>query len=154
MISSVSSNMASTWASKLFSQLDTNNQGYIEQSDLESAFSGISGSNVNVDDVFSQLDSNSDGKVTQDEMTTAMQQVASQLDSQYNSMRMQGSQGGPGSAGGMPLLPHARKMTLDLPKTNSAASSRKLAIAIANARHCSQTSSTISIPQIPTAMAR
>lgn len=106
MTSSISSSMASNWASKLFTQLDTKNQGYIEQSDLASAFSKISDSSTDVEEVFSQMDSDSDGKVTKDEITTALQQVADELDSQFNSMRMQGGgQGGPGGMGGMPPPP-------------------------------------------------
>lgn len=106
MMSSISSSMASNLANKLFTQLDTKNQGYIEQSDLASAFSKISDSSTDVEDIFSQMDSDSDGKVTKDEMTTALQQVADELDSQFNSMRMQGGgQGGPGGMGGMPPPP-------------------------------------------------
>lgn len=107
MMSSISSSMASSWASKLFTQLDTKNQGYIEQSDLESAYSKISDSSTSVEDVFSQLDGDSDGKVTKDEITTALQQIADELDSQFNSMRMHGpgDQGGMGEMNGMPPPP-------------------------------------------------
>lgn len=102
------SSMASSWASNLFTQLDTKNQGYIEKSDLQSAFSKVSdSSSTSVDDVFSQLDGDSDGKVTKDEMTSALQKVAEQLDSQFNNMRMQGGSGpgGPGGPEGMPPPP-------------------------------------------------
>lgn len=52
------------------------------------------------------MDTDSDGKVTEDEMATALGQVAEELDSQFNSMRMQGGgQGGPGGMGGMPPPP-------------------------------------------------
>jgi len=103
MMSSISSSMASSWANKLFTQLEAKNQGYIEQSDLASAFSKVSDDSTDVEDIFSQIDSDSDGKVTKDEMTTALQQIADELDSQFNSMRMQdGGQGGPG---GMPPPP-------------------------------------------------
>lgn len=103
MMSSISSSMATNWANKLFTQLDTKSQGYIEQSDLASAFSKISDDSTDVEDIFSQMDSDSDGKVTKEEMTTALQQVADELDSQFNSMRMQG--GGQGGPGGMPPPP-------------------------------------------------
>lgn len=99
------SSMASSWASNLFTQLDTKNQGYIEKSDLQSAFSKVSDSSTNVADVFSQLDSDSDGKVTKDEMTSALQKVAEELDSQFNNMRMQGGPDGPGGPEGMPPPP-------------------------------------------------
>lgn len=104
MMNSIGSSMASSWASKLFSQLDTKNQGYIEESDLTSAFSQISdSSSADATEVFSTLDGDSDGKVTKDEMTSALQQVAAELDSQFNNMRMHG--GGPGGPGGMPPPP-------------------------------------------------
>lgn len=96
----------SQMASKLFSKLDTKNQGYLEKSDLQSALSSISGdsssSDSDVDALFSQLDSDSDGKVTKDEMTTQLQKLAEQLDSQFSQMRMQGGMGG---AQGMPPPP-------------------------------------------------
>jgi len=85
---------------QLFSQLDSAGKGYLEKSDLQSAFSQISGtassstsaasSSASVDDIFSQLDSNGDGKVTKDEMSSSMQKLADQLDSQFNQMRMSG----------------------------------------------------------------
>lgn len=97
-------------AENLFSQLDTKGQGYIEKSDLQSAFDSIASSSAstsssgatNVDDVFSQLDSDSDGKVTKDELSSALKNIADQLDTQFNAMRMSGAggQGGPGGPGG------------------------------------------------------
>ena len=111
MVSSVGSSSVSSWmqrpdpsqmASKLFSKLDAKNQGYIEKSDLQSAFdqlstSGSSSSTSSVDDVFSQLDTNGDGKVTKQEMTDSLKKIADQLDSQFNNMRT--------SSGGMPPPP-------------------------------------------------
>ena len=75
-------------ASKLFSQLDTKNQGYIEKSDFESAFSkitssssstGSSSSTSSADELFSALDSNGDGKVTKDEMTNVLDQLSQNM---------------------------------------------------------------------------
>jgi Ca2+-binding EF-hand superfamily protein len=100
-------NQSSQMASRLFSKLDTKQQGYIEKSDLSSAFSQIannSQSSTNVDDVFSALDSNSDGKVTKDEFSSVLAQLQEQMDSQ----RMQkagGGHGGPRGAGGPPPPP-------------------------------------------------
>jgi len=95
-------NQASQMASQLFSRLDTKSQGYIEKSDLASAFSQISTkaeeSTTSVDDVFSALDGNSDGKVTKDEFASVLAQLQEQMDSQ----RMQGGAQG---AGGMPPPP-------------------------------------------------
>lgn len=94
-------------ASKLFAKLDTKNQGYLEKSDLQSAFDKLSGSSSSastssVDDVFKQLDGNSDGKVTQDELTTSLKNLAAQLDSQFEKARMSGAMNG---ASGMPPPP-------------------------------------------------
>ncbi len=99
-------------AEALFSQLDTKGQGYIEKSDLQSAFdqtaTSSSTSSASVDQVFSQLDGNGDGKVSQDEMSSSLSKLASELDSQFNQMRMSGGMhgmSGMGGAGGMPPPP-------------------------------------------------
>jgi Ca2+-binding EF-hand superfamily protein len=96
----------SKMADKLFSKLDTKGQGYIEKSDLQSAFDQISsksasGNTSSVDDVFSTLDGDGDGKVTQQEMSDGVQKLADQLDSQFQNMRMSGKGGGMGGMGGM-----------------------------------------------------
>jgi Ca2+-binding EF-hand superfamily protein len=102
-MTTISSSIATSWASNLFSKLDTRNQGYLDQADLESAFSAISGSTSDVGSLFSQLDGDSNGKVTEDEMTTALQSIFDQLDSQLNEMRMHGQ--GPDGAGGPNGMP-------------------------------------------------
>ena len=99
----------SQMASKLFAKLDSKNQGYIEKSDLQSAFdqisgAGNSGNTASVDEVFKQLDGNGDGKVTKQEMSDSLTKMAEQLDSQFNSMRASG-QGGMQGMGGMPPPP-------------------------------------------------
>lgn len=114
MVSGIS--QASQMATQLFSRIDTKSQGYIEKSDLASAFSQISSrstsstssasssasASASVDDVFSALDSNSDGKVTKDEFASVLAQLQEQMDSQ----RVQGGgQGGPHGAGGRPPPP-------------------------------------------------
>lgn len=115
MVSSIGSSMQrpdpSQMANKLFAKLDTKNQGYIEKSDLQSAFNQISGSSSSdntssVDEIFKQLDGDSDGKITKDEMSSGMQKLADQLDSQFNSMRTSGKSGqGMGGMQGMGSMP-------------------------------------------------
>lgn len=112
----------SQMASKLFSKLDSSNQGYIEKSDLQSALSQIGDSSSSsssstggtsgtssADDLFAQLDSNGDGKVTKDEFTSSLKKLSDELDSQFNNMRMNGfggqQGGGMSAAGGMPPPP-------------------------------------------------
>jgi len=99
----------SQMANRLFSKLDSKNQGYIEKSDLQSAFDQISGSSnsgnsTGVDEVFKQLDGNDDGKVTKQEMSDSLKKLAEQLDGQFNSMRTSGM-GGMQGMGGMPPPP-------------------------------------------------
>ena len=90
----------SQMASKLFSRLDTKGQGFIEQSDLQSAFSQVFGNaassqaNDAGSQLFSALDGDSNGKVTESEFSSGMQKLAEALDSQAFSSRM-------GAAGGM-----------------------------------------------------
>lgn len=88
----------SKMADKLFSKLDTKGQGFIEKSDLQSAFDQVasksSSSNTpSVDDVFKVLDGDGDGKVTQQEMFDSVRKLADQLDSQFQSMRISGKGG-------------------------------------------------------------
>lgn len=103
-------NQTSQMASLLFSRLDTKNQGYIEKSDLASAFSNIASQksdSTSSDDVFAALDGDSDGKVTESELSTVLAKLQEQLDSQFNQSRMRGmgSHGGPQGMGGMPPPP-------------------------------------------------
>lgn len=84
---------------KIFSKLDSKGQGYIEKSDLQSAFDhaaskSSSGNISSVDDVFKALDNDGDGRVTKQEMSDSVQKLADQLDSQFQSMRMNGNGAG------------------------------------------------------------
>lgn len=90
----------SQMACKVFSKLDTKNQGYLEQSDLQAAFDGAAGTSggSDVSAVFKALDGNGDGKVSKDEFTEKLSQLAQELDSQFHNMRM-------GHGGGMPPGP-------------------------------------------------
>ena len=94
-------------AENLFAKLDTRGQGYVEKSDLQSAFDKISSSSdqsSSVDELFTKIDTNSDGKVTKSEFTDALKKVAEELDNQFMSSRMSGGMGGmpSGGMGGMP----------------------------------------------------
>ncbi|HTJ97066.1 MAG TPA: EF-hand domain-containing protein [Rhodocyclaceae bacterium] len=100
-------------AESLFSKLDTKNQGYISQSDLESAFSSVgstssssstSDSTSTADALFKKLDSDGDGKVTESELSSALQKAADQLSAQFDSQRVHGG-GHPHGAGGPPPGP-------------------------------------------------
>ena len=105
MLSSLSSTSS---INQLFAKLDTRSQGYLEKSDLVSAFNEIaSGSSTSAaEEVFAALDSDSDGKVTESEFSTTLAKLQEELDSQFNQMRMQGA-GGPPPAdmAGMPPPP-------------------------------------------------
>lgn len=96
----------SQMASKLFSKLDTKGQGYIEESDLQSAFSQVfsstdsSSSSSDASSLFSALDSDSNGQVTESEFSSSIQKLADALDSQAFGSRMAGGMGGMGGAGG------------------------------------------------------
>lgn len=99
MVSSISSTAS---ISQLFAKLDSKSQGYIEKSDLLSAFSQINSSSSDsseIDDVFAALDSDSDGKVTESEFSTTLTKLQEELDSQLNEMRMNGFGGNQGSSG-------------------------------------------------------
>jgi len=83
-------------ASDLFSVLDRSGKGYIEESDLESALSGLgstSSTTSNASGLFSQLDSDGDGKVTESEMSASLAKLADQLDAQFDQSRMQNATG-------------------------------------------------------------
>lgn len=86
-------------AEQAFSKLDTKGQGYLEVSDLESAFSNIasasgstSGSEATstANDLFKKLDADSDGKVTKDEFSSGLKKLADDLESQFNQSRTSG----------------------------------------------------------------
>jgi Ca2+-binding EF-hand superfamily protein len=84
-------------AQQLFSELDTSGQGYIELSDLESAFQQVSSvsssSSVETDEsdleeLFSQIDSDGDGKVTEEELTDSLTMLDQQMSDLFAQMRM------------------------------------------------------------------
>jgi Ca2+-binding EF-hand superfamily protein len=89
MISSISGSLAASWASSLFSKLDTNNQGYIDKSGLQSAFSQVAttdSAGADVDQIFTQLDSDGDGRITETELSDTLSTLMDQLYSKDGSM--------------------------------------------------------------------
>lgn len=128
-------------AANLFSQLDTNGQGYLEKSDLQAAFNKVTSSTSSasassstdsassVDDLFAQLDSDGDGKVTKQEFSDTLAKISEQLDNQFMNMRMQ--------QGGMPPPPPGagsdagftkEELTSQLEETGSSDSKRSALI--------------------------
>lgn len=95
----------SQMANRMFSKLDSENKGYLEASDLQSAFSTIGSTDEDgtTAELFKKLDGDGDGKVTESEFGEGFQKLAEQLDSQFHSMRMQG--GSMGMMGGMGAMP-------------------------------------------------
>jgi Ca2+-binding EF-hand superfamily protein len=85
-------------ADNLFAKIDTKNQGYIDASELQTAFSQISsdgqGTPTDASNFLSQVDANGDGKVTKQELTDSMQKVADQLHAQFSASRISAAQGG------------------------------------------------------------
>ena len=97
---------ASDIAAQIFSELDTGQQGYLQESDFSDVLGASSSDGA---ELFAALDSDSDGKLTQDELSSKLQEIASQLDSGFNAMRTQGMPqmmaGGMQGMGGMPPPP-------------------------------------------------
>jgi Ca2+-binding EF-hand superfamily protein len=112
-------------ADEVFSKIDTKSQGYLEVSDLESAFSKISSDTsssgtsssanatnaASINDLFKKLDGDGDGKVTKSEFSDGLKKLSDQLDSQFNASRTidatgtQANQGAQGAKGAPPPPP-------------------------------------------------
>lgn len=79
---------------EIFAKLDTKGQGYLEKSDLQSAFeASSSGKSASVDEIFSSLDGDGDGKITKDEMSSGLKKLAEELDNQFNAGRLAKARG-------------------------------------------------------------
>jgi Ca2+-binding EF-hand superfamily protein len=100
-------------AEDLFARLDTSGKGYIEKADLQTAFQRVSTpSGASADDVFASLDGDSDGKVTQQEMSDSIKKLSDALESQFQSLRMNGMGGmGGGMGAGMGMHKSGDGMT-------------------------------------------
>jgi Ca2+-binding EF-hand superfamily protein len=66
-------------AQKLFSEIDSSGQGYIEISDLEAVYQSTNSDETDVSALFDQLDSDDDGKITQQEFTDSFVQMDEQI---------------------------------------------------------------------------
>jgi Ca2+-binding EF-hand superfamily protein len=89
-------------AEELFSKLDTGGKGYIEESDLQTAFQSVpASSSTSAEDVFASLDGDSDGKVTRQEMSDSIRKLTESLENQFHSMRMSGAMAGMDGMDGM-----------------------------------------------------
>ena len=103
-------------ADTIFSKLDAKGQGYLEVSDLQSAFTKLSSksssTSVSADpnqpdasDLFKKLDGNGDGKLTKSEFSDGLKALAQQFESQFNASRTSfadGIQGGQRPSGPPP----------------------------------------------------
>jgi Ca2+-binding EF-hand superfamily protein len=90
-------------AQRLFDQLDSTGQGYIEKSDLASVLEKVSSSSeasnldtdeADLDELFSQMDTDGDGKVTEEELTNSFIQLDEQISDLFSQMRMNEAMGG------------------------------------------------------------
>lgn len=94
-------------AADLFAQIDTSGKGYIEQSDLETAFQQVAStdSTTSTDELFSSLDSDGDGKVTESELSSGLKSLMDSLDTQFDAMRMADAMSGMNGMAGMNGMP-------------------------------------------------
>jgi hypothetical protein len=102
-------------AETLVANLDTAKKGYLEVSDLQTAFAQSSTANSttavqNAQQVFSAFDSNGDGQATTTEITTTLQALADRQQqgasgAQTGVIQQDMGPGGPGGAGGPPPPP-------------------------------------------------
>ncbi len=91
------SSLSSQIASNMLSKIDTKNQGYIDKTELSTAYSSVDTSNADSsDDMFSHLDSDGDGKVTKSELTTGIENLLSKLNSSSVQGQGDGNQPPPG----------------------------------------------------------
>lgn len=90
----------------VFSKLDSSGKGFIEKSDLQSAFDKLSaksgsGSTSDVSELFSKFDGNDDGKISKQEFSDTVKNMTAQLDEYFSTTRTRnamqgGSSGEPG----------------------------------------------------------
>jgi Ca2+-binding EF-hand superfamily protein len=90
-------------AQRLFEQLDTSGQGYIEKSDLASVLekvvsvsqgSSLESDETDLDELFSQIDTDGDGKITEQELTNSFVTLDEQINDLFSQMRMKEAMSG------------------------------------------------------------
>ncbi len=83
-------------ADRLFEELDAMQQGFIQRSDLQTAFDRIATTtSSNADALFARLDADGDGAITRNEFSGSISRLADQLDSQYMRQRLHGGNAAP-----------------------------------------------------------
>lgn len=72
---------SSQLASHLFAKIDSNSQGYIDKTELQQAFSDISGTSdsTSSDELFSKLDSDGNGQITESEFSSGLDTLTQAL---------------------------------------------------------------------------
>jgi Ca2+-binding EF-hand superfamily protein len=79
---------------KLFEKLDTNQQGFLDKSELQAALStnvsGNSGQSASADEMFSAMDADGDGKITKQELGNTLESLMGKMDNLAASMRVHG----------------------------------------------------------------
>ncbi|MES2127054.1 MAG: EF-hand domain-containing protein [Pseudomonadota bacterium] len=99
MVASISSSTASQWADKLFTNLDTKKQGYIDADELQAAL-GKDATSEDATKVLKQFDANGDGQVSKTELSDAINKVVEQLNAQSVQGKGHGEHRGPPPAHG------------------------------------------------------
>ncbi len=107
-MTSILSSVSSQITNNIFSRMDSKNQGYIEKTDLATAFSSVNSSKEDSDTeaLFSSIDTDNDGKITKSEMSTKIESLLGQLtNNAYQSKQMPPPPSGMQGMWGMPPPP-------------------------------------------------
>jgi len=79
---------------KLFEKLDTNQQGFLDKSELQATLSanvgGNSGQSASADEMFNAMDADGDGKITKQELGNTLESIMGKMDNLAASMRVHG----------------------------------------------------------------
>jgi len=79
---------------RLFEKLDTNQQGFLDKSELQATLSanvgGNSGQSASADEMFNAMDADGDGKITKQELGNTLESIMGKMDNLAASMRVHG----------------------------------------------------------------